>query len=136
MRGEQVIIAHHDTQIDADDHVILFLTDRRQVDAVSDCSRPDLVQLRLRSILAVVNVLGQLLALFGVTFLLPIATALIYGETAAWRDFLQCAGLISCGAGSADLASTRRFTRELKPRDGYLLVSLAGCWWRQRPRCR
>ena len=34
VRDEQVIIAHHDTQIQADDHVIIFLTDRRKVDEV------------------------------------------------------------------------------------------------------
>ena len=30
VRGEQVIIAHHDTVLESDDHVILFLTDRRE----------------------------------------------------------------------------------------------------------
>ena len=34
VRGEQVIMAHHDTVIEADDHVILFLTDRRHVEDV------------------------------------------------------------------------------------------------------
>jgi trk system potassium uptake protein TrkA len=34
VRGERVIIAHHDTQIESEDHVIMFLTDRRQIDAV------------------------------------------------------------------------------------------------------
>ena len=34
VRGDRVIIAHHDTQIETEDHVIMFLTDRRQVDAV------------------------------------------------------------------------------------------------------
>jgi trk system potassium uptake protein TrkA len=33
-RGDQVLIAHHDTMIQRDDHVILFLTDRRHVEAV------------------------------------------------------------------------------------------------------
>jgi len=32
VRGEQVIIAHHDTVIETDDHVILFLTDRRRIE--------------------------------------------------------------------------------------------------------
>jgi len=32
VRGDQVIIAHHDTVIETDDHVILFMTDRRKVD--------------------------------------------------------------------------------------------------------
>jgi len=34
VRGESVIMAHHDTVIEADDHVILFLTDRRHVEEV------------------------------------------------------------------------------------------------------
>jgi trk system potassium uptake protein len=34
VRGEQVIMAHHDTAIEAEDHVIVFLTDRRHVEAV------------------------------------------------------------------------------------------------------
>jgi trk system potassium uptake protein TrkA len=36
VRGEDVIIAHHDTVLQADDHVILFLTDRRQVEPVQE----------------------------------------------------------------------------------------------------
>ena len=34
VRGDQVIMAHHDTLILADDHVILFLADRRHLEAV------------------------------------------------------------------------------------------------------
>jgi trk system potassium uptake protein len=34
VRGDEVIIAHHDTVIERDDHVIMFLTDRRHVEAV------------------------------------------------------------------------------------------------------
>ncbi|HUA88189.1 MAG TPA: Trk system potassium transporter TrkA [Steroidobacteraceae bacterium] len=34
VRGEQVIMAHHDTRVQADDHVILFLADRRHLEAV------------------------------------------------------------------------------------------------------
>jgi trk system potassium uptake protein TrkA len=34
VRGEEVIMAHHDTVIQADDHVILFLADRRHIEAV------------------------------------------------------------------------------------------------------
>jgi trk system potassium uptake protein TrkA len=32
VRGKEVIFAHHDTVIEADDHVILFLTDRRKIE--------------------------------------------------------------------------------------------------------
>ena len=34
VRGETVIMAHHDTVIEAEDHVIIFLSDRRHIDAV------------------------------------------------------------------------------------------------------
>ncbi len=34
VRGDEVLMAHHDTQIEADDHVILFIADRRQIDEV------------------------------------------------------------------------------------------------------
>ena len=34
VRGEQVLMAHHDTRIRANDHLILFLADRRHIDAV------------------------------------------------------------------------------------------------------
>jgi trk system potassium uptake protein TrkA len=34
VRGDEVIMAHHDITILADDHVIVFLSDRRHVEAV------------------------------------------------------------------------------------------------------
>jgi trk system potassium uptake protein len=34
VRGEQVLMAHHDTTVQVDDHVILFITDRRHVEQV------------------------------------------------------------------------------------------------------
>jgi trk system potassium uptake protein len=34
VRGDEVLMAHHDTLIQADDHVILFIADRRQIDEV------------------------------------------------------------------------------------------------------
>ena len=34
VRGDEVLMAHHDTEIAEGDHVILFLTDRRHVEAV------------------------------------------------------------------------------------------------------
>lgn len=36
VRGDQVIMAHHDTMIESDDHVILFMTDRRKIDKIED----------------------------------------------------------------------------------------------------
>ena len=72
--------------------------------------------------LAVVHVLGQLLSIFGVTFLLPLVASLIFRD-GTWWDF-ALAGLISSGAGLLIWVSTRRFKRELKSRDGFLLVTL------------
>lgn len=34
VRGDEVLMCHHDTVVQADDHVILFLADRRHVDAI------------------------------------------------------------------------------------------------------
>ncbi len=34
VRGDQVIIAHHDTIIETDDHVIIFMTDRRKIERI------------------------------------------------------------------------------------------------------
>jgi len=36
VRGDQVIIAHHDTLVETDDHVILFMTDRRQIEKLEN----------------------------------------------------------------------------------------------------
>ncbi|MEL7536895.1 MAG: Trk system potassium transporter TrkA [Pseudomonadota bacterium] len=36
VRQGDVLMAHHDTEIEADDHVILFMTDRRRIEAVED----------------------------------------------------------------------------------------------------
>ena len=57
-------------------------------------------------------------------YLLPAVTAIIYGETAELRVFAVCAG-ITLVLGLALLLVTHRFRTELKPRDGYLLVSLS-----------
>jgi trk system potassium uptake protein TrkA len=34
VRGEQVLIAHHDTVIESEDHVILFVIDKRRITEV------------------------------------------------------------------------------------------------------
>jgi trk system potassium uptake protein TrkH len=78
----------------------------------------------VRPILSVLNVLGALLALFSVYYALPLLTAFIYGERESLIVFSQCAGM-TLAVGVALLLATWRFRRELKPRDGYLLVSLS-----------
>jgi trk system potassium uptake protein TrkA len=40
VRGDRVLMAHHDTQIETEDHVIMFLSDRRQIDAVQRLFQP------------------------------------------------------------------------------------------------
>ena len=77
----------------------------------------------MRSILAVVNVLGALLLLFGAFFLLPIVTGLLYGEYDTVISFV-IAGGVTLGLGLAMKLGTRFHRHELKPRDGYLLVTI------------
>ena len=71
---------------------------------------------------AVARVLGLLLAFFGAAYFLPIVCSLVMGDGLA-RHFLIGA-LVSTGAGLLIVGSTRGQRRELKPRDGFLLVTL------------
>jgi len=76
----------------------------------------------MRSLISVIHLLGSVLALFAALFLLPIGTALYYHE-AAISAFLTSA-LLSLIVGLLIRTATQRFRAELKPRDGYLLVTL------------
>ncbi len=71
----------------------------------------------------ILNVLGAVLMLFSVTFLLPFLTALWYQDGADEWAFVE-AMLITLGSGFVMWLATRRFKRELKARDGFLLVTL------------
>ena len=73
--------------------------------------------------LAVAHVLGTMMALFAITFLMPLASALIF-QDGTFDDFAIAAG-INVVAGLAIAAATRRYKRELKARDGFLLVTLS-----------
>src|SRR3990170_2134258 len=77
----------------------------------------------MQALLPVANILGALLMAFAVTYLLPIATSLIYDDGTAIHFVL--AMLIDFAAGYVLWISTRRQRRDLRPRDGYLLVTLA-----------
>lgn len=77
----------------------------------------------MRSIFAVFNVLGSLLLFFGALYVLPVVVGVIYYENAAALTFLVC-GAGTVAAGFVLRLLTRRFREELKPRDGYLLVTL------------
>ncbi|HZO23639.1 MAG TPA: potassium transporter TrkG [Steroidobacteraceae bacterium] len=71
--------------------------------------------------LAVVHVLGQMLAFFGAAYILPIACSLLTSDGLALY-FLAGAGATT-GLGLALVGATRKSRRELKPRDGFLLVT-------------
>ena len=73
--------------------------------------------------LAVAHVLGTMMALFAITFLMPLVSALVF-QDGTFDDFAIAAG-INIVAGLAIAAATRRYKRELKARDGFLLVTLA-----------
>jgi trk system potassium uptake protein len=76
----------------------------------------------MRSLFAIANVLGLLLMLFAALYLLPIGAALLYGEDAL--DGFLIGGGATLAVGCASWFLTRGFRAELKPRDGYLLVTL------------
>lgn len=72
---------------------------------------------------AVAHVLGLIIAIFGALYLLPIGWSL-FARDGTFIDFVIAAGLnVVFGLGLA--FATRRRARELKPRDGFLLVTLA-----------
>lgn len=72
--------------------------------------------------LGVAHVLGLMLAVFGVTYILPFVTAIVTSDGTA-IDYAMAAA-ISSGAGLLIAALTRGHSRELKPRDGFLLVTV------------
>jgi trk system potassium uptake protein TrkH len=73
-------------------------------------------------VLAVAYALGLLLAAFALTFALPVACSLAMGD-GLWPKFLLAAAL-AAGCGLALAAATARLKRELRARDGFLLVTL------------
>jgi len=73
--------------------------------------------------LAVIHVLGSMLMMFSITYVLPVAASLIYSD-GQFVDFVVAA-LICLAAGLVVWASTRSHRREMRSRDGFLLVSLA-----------
>jgi trk system potassium uptake protein TrkH len=72
--------------------------------------------------LGVAHVLGLVLAIFGVAYVLPVGCSIITGD-GLWSQFLIAAA-INTGVGLAIALATLKFRRELKPRDGFLLVTL------------
>jgi trk system potassium uptake protein TrkH len=80
------------------------------------------MQALARSIFPILNVLGAVVALFAFSMLIPLAFAFFGGDKglAAY----DTAFLITLASGVATLLLTRRYKRELQPRDGFLLVTL------------
>src|SRR5918995_48577 len=76
----------------------------------------------MHALLPVGNVLGALLMVFAATYLLPLATSLVYADGTALAFAL--AALIDFALGYLLWLATRRQRRDLRPRDGYLLVTL------------
>lgn len=74
-------------------------------------------------LLPVLHVLGALLMFFSATYLMPIATSLIYAD-GTWPEFVAAMG-IALAFGALLFVAGRRGKRELKPRDGFLLVTLS-----------
>ena len=72
--------------------------------------------------LAVAHVLGLLLAFFGAAYLLPIGCSIFTSDGLAL--FFVVAAAASTGTGLLVVAATTGCRRELKPRDGFLLVTL------------
>ncbi|MFO1266875.1 MAG: potassium transporter TrkG [Rubrivivax sp.] len=72
--------------------------------------------------LAVVALVGRMVALFALLMGVPLAFAL--GEHDPAEGAFLAAGGITLGCGVVMSLATRRFRRELQPRDGFVLVTL------------
>ncbi len=75
-----------------------------------------------RSLFPVLNVLGAIIVMFAITMVVPLAFA-FFGRDAALPAY-DNAILITLLSGGLLFVATRRFKRELQPRDGFLLVTL------------
>ena len=75
-----------------------------------------------RSTLPVINVLGYVVMIFAATMVVPLMFALVGGDKAL-RDY-DIAVVVTAGSGLLLVLLTRRYRRELQPRDGFLLVTL------------
>ena len=67
--------------------------------------------------------MGMMLIFFSVTYAMPIVTSIIYDDGALFEFVDALAFCLLVGIGL--WWPTRHFKRELQPRDGFLLVTLA-----------
>jgi trk system potassium uptake protein TrkH len=74
-------------------------------------------------VLAVLNVLGSMLMLFSLTYALPMITSAVYRD-GLLLDFVYAA-VLCAGVGAIVYGATLTHRRELRSRDGFLLVTLA-----------
>jgi trk system potassium uptake protein TrkH len=72
--------------------------------------------------LAVLALIGRMVVLFALLMLVPLAFALIGRDAAA--DAFVAGTLATAGMGVVMSLATRRFRRELQPRDGFMLVGM------------
>jgi trk system potassium uptake protein TrkH len=75
-----------------------------------------------RSLFPVLNVLGAIVVIFAITMVVPLAFA-FFGNDAALPAY-DNAIIVTLVSGGLLFIATRRFKRELQPRDGFLLVTL------------
>ena len=102
VRGEDVIIAHHDTTVQPDDHLILFLTDRRHIEAVEKAlSRLSVLSVK-DMLLPVAHVFAMVMMVFAVIMLAPLIMAIWQFEPALWSFVIF--GLRDVRAGCAAVA--------------------------------
>ncbi|MFA5083642.1 MAG: potassium transporter TrkG [Hydrogenophilaceae bacterium] len=73
------------------------------------------------SLFPVLNVLGRLMAFFSLTYLIPIVGSLVYGDGLV-LNFVD-AMLLTAALGILLFMFTRRHYRELRARDGFVLVA-------------
>jgi trk system potassium uptake protein TrkH len=73
--------------------------------------------------LSVIHVLGSMLMMFSAAYVLPVVVSIIYAD-GHLLDF-AVAALACLGLGALVWRVTRRHKRELRSRDGFLLVTLA-----------
>lgn len=76
----------------------------------------------MNRLFVVVNVLGKMVLIFGLTMLIPLGLALWNNDGA--RFAFEESILITMGCGLLMWLATRRYKRELQTRDGFLLVVL------------